>query len=116
MKYNMVKRNRTNLSLCCDRPKHTVYRHKALVELAASARKSQQERLERMGPEECQALEALREETDRDWDCEWEDTGDMALGDVLDGTKQLELQSQRPTEEGLSHAVEMVDGRPGGYT
>ncbi|KAI6118305.1 hypothetical protein F5141DRAFT_1212200 [Pisolithus sp. B1] len=41
-------------------------------------------------PEEQQALEALHEEKDIDLDCEWEDVGNMALEDVLDGTEQLE--------------------------
>ncbi|KAI6016132.1 hypothetical protein BKA83DRAFT_4465493 [Pisolithus microcarpus] len=48
-----------------------------------------------MGPEERQALEALCEETDTDWDCKWEDAGNMALEDVLDGTEQLEVSNAR---------------------
>ncbi|KIK13980.1 hypothetical protein PISMIDRAFT_17607 [Pisolithus microcarpus 441] len=67
-----------------------MYRHKALVELAAAARKCQQERLERMMPEERQALEALREERNKDQECEWEDAGNIVFEDVLDGTEQLE--------------------------
>ncbi|KIK11294.1 hypothetical protein PISMIDRAFT_19651 [Pisolithus microcarpus 441] len=67
-----------------------MYRHKALVELAAAARKCQQERLERMMPEERQALEALHEEKNKDQECEWEDAGNIAFEDVLDGTEQLE--------------------------
>ncbi|KAI6023100.1 hypothetical protein BKA83DRAFT_4493227 [Pisolithus microcarpus] len=67
-----------------------MYRHKALVELAAAARKCQQERLERMMPEERQALEALHEERNKDQECEWEDAGNIVFEDVLDGTEQLE--------------------------
>ncbi|KAI6027273.1 hypothetical protein BKA83DRAFT_4576942 [Pisolithus microcarpus] len=67
-----------------------MYRHKALVELAAAARKCQQEWLERMMPEERQALEALCEEKNKDQECEWEDAGNIAFEDVLDGTEQLE--------------------------
>ncbi|KAI6020396.1 hypothetical protein BKA83DRAFT_4495157 [Pisolithus microcarpus] len=59
-----------------------MYRHKALVELAAAARKCQQERLE--------TLEALREERNKDQECEWEDAGNIVFEDVLDGTEQLE--------------------------
>ncbi|KAI6014150.1 hypothetical protein BKA83DRAFT_4473883 [Pisolithus microcarpus] len=70
-----------------------MYRHKALVELAAAARKCQQERLERMMPEERQALEALREEKNKDQECEWEDAGNIAFEDVLDGTEQLEVSN-----------------------
>ncbi|KAI6103353.1 hypothetical protein EDD16DRAFT_1696251 [Pisolithus croceorrhizus] len=44
-------------------------------------------------PEERQALEALHEERDIDLDCEWEDAGNMALEDVLDGTEQLEVSN-----------------------
>ncbi|KAI6027836.1 hypothetical protein BKA83DRAFT_4471322 [Pisolithus microcarpus] len=70
-----------------------MYRHKALVELAAAARKCQQEQLERMMPEERQALEALREEKNKDQECEWEDAGNIAFEDVLDGTEQLEVSN-----------------------
>ncbi|KAI6094411.1 hypothetical protein F5141DRAFT_980580, partial [Pisolithus sp. B1] len=48
-----------------------------------------------MMPEERQALEALCEERDIDLDCEWEDVGNMALKDVLDGTEQLEVSNAR---------------------
>ncbi|KIK17769.1 hypothetical protein PISMIDRAFT_14853 [Pisolithus microcarpus 441] len=67
-----------------------MYRHKALVELAAAARKCQQEQLERMMPEEQQALEALHEERNKDQECKWEDAGNIVFEDVLDGTEQLE--------------------------
>ncbi|KAI6023498.1 hypothetical protein BKA83DRAFT_36876, partial [Pisolithus microcarpus] len=33
------------------------------------------------------------EEMDTDWDCKWEDAGNMALEDVLDGTEQLEVSN-----------------------
>ncbi|KAI6018897.1 hypothetical protein BKA83DRAFT_4464818 [Pisolithus microcarpus] len=41
-------------------------------------------------PEERQALEALREERNKDQECEWEDAGNIVFEDVLDGTEQLE--------------------------
>ncbi|KAI6094285.1 hypothetical protein EDD16DRAFT_1447419, partial [Pisolithus croceorrhizus] len=40
-----------------------------------------------------QALEALCEDRNIDLDCEWEDAGNMALEDVLDGTEQLEVSN-----------------------
>ncbi|KAI5985883.1 hypothetical protein EDD15DRAFT_2175514 [Pisolithus albus] len=46
-----------------------------------------------MGPEERQALEALCEGTDTEWDYEWEDAANVALEDVLDGTEQLEVSN-----------------------
>ncbi|KAI5988437.1 hypothetical protein EDD15DRAFT_2141888, partial [Pisolithus albus] len=46
-----------------------------------------------MMPEERQALEALREEKNKDQECEWEDVGNIALEDVLDGTEQLEVSN-----------------------
>ncbi|KIK20250.1 hypothetical protein PISMIDRAFT_13140 [Pisolithus microcarpus 441] len=67
-----------------------MYWHKALVEMAAAARKRQQERLGRMMPEEQQALEALREDRNKDQECEWEDAGNITFEDVLNGTEQLE--------------------------
>ncbi|KAI6010375.1 hypothetical protein BKA83DRAFT_4467509 [Pisolithus microcarpus] len=41
-------------------------------------------------PEERQALEALREERNKDQECEWEDAGNITFEDVLNGTEQLE--------------------------
>ena len=42
-----------------------------------------------MKPDERQALEALRQDKDMDW----EDTGDVSFGDILNGTEQLEVSN-----------------------
>ncbi|KAI6017609.1 hypothetical protein BKA83DRAFT_4058793 [Pisolithus microcarpus] len=44
-------------------------------------------------PEERQALEALREERNKDQECEWEDAGNITFEDVLNGTEQLEVSN-----------------------
>ncbi|KIK14596.1 hypothetical protein PISMIDRAFT_32871, partial [Pisolithus microcarpus 441] len=46
-----------------------------------------------MMPEERQALEALREERNKDQECEWEDAGNITFEDVLNGTEQLEVSN-----------------------
>ena len=45
--------------------------------------------LEGMKPDERQALEALWQERDMDW----EDAGDISFGDILNGTEQLEVSN-----------------------
>ena len=42
-----------------------------------------------MKPDERQALEALWQERDMDW----EDAGDISFGDILNGTEQLEVSN-----------------------
>ena len=44
-----------------------------------------------MKPEERQALEALQQEKDMDFD--WEDAGGLSFGDILNGTEQLEVSN-----------------------
>ncbi|KAI6126083.1 hypothetical protein EDD16DRAFT_1690754 [Pisolithus croceorrhizus] len=55
-----------------------MYWHKALMELAAAARKCQQEPLEKRN---------------KDQECKWEDGGNITFEDVLDGTEQLEVSN-----------------------
>ena len=57
----------------------------------ASYRAMNTHQLEGMKPEECQALEALRQE--KDMDCDWEDAGNVSFGDILNGTEQLEVSN-----------------------
>ncbi|KAI6027989.1 hypothetical protein BKA83DRAFT_4123828 [Pisolithus microcarpus] len=75
-----------------------MYRHKALMELAAAARNLLNQttyQLKGMMPEEQQALEALHEERNKDQECKWEDTGNIVFKDILDGTEQPEAFNQQ---------------------